>query len=119
MRGVSFKDEHDVSPKLRQAIPPASMLVSLEIPKMTEKRATQLAAAFEDIARLPDVPEHQLITAGLPADTAAAFLRWNGDPAHQALFKRSMPKSGTSFASWLVQPAKQSNHFRLMARQLC
>ncbi len=90
MRGVSFKDEHDVSPKLRQALPPVSLLVSLEIPKLTEKRAAQLVAAFEDIARLPDLPEHQLITAGLPAETAATFLRWNEDPSHQSLFKHSM-----------------------------
>ncbi len=90
MRGVNFKDEHNVSVKLRQALSPASVLVSLEIPKLTEKRATQLVAAFEDIARLVGIPEHQLITAGLPADTAVAFLRWIDDPAHQALFKRSM-----------------------------
>ncbi len=90
MRGVSFKDEHDVSPKLRLAISPAAVLVSLEIPKMTEKRATQLVVAFDDIASLSDVPEHQLITAGLPADTAAAFLRWHEDPTHQVLFKHNM-----------------------------
>ncbi len=31
-----------------------------------------------------------MITAGFPAETAAAFLRWNEDPSHQALFKHSM-----------------------------
>ena len=90
MRGVSLKDEHDVSPKLSKALSPALLLVSFEIPKMTKIRANQLLAAFNDIALLPGIPEHQLIAAGLRADTAAAFLCWNGETAHKALFKRSL-----------------------------
>lgn len=90
MRGVGFKDEHQVSPKLRQALSPASILVSLEVPKLTEKRAAQLVVAFGDIALLAEIPEHQLIAAGLPADTASAFLRWREDPVHAAIFRRSL-----------------------------
>jgi DNA ligase (NAD+) len=87
---VSFRDEHDVSPKLRQSLSPALLLTSLEIPKLTEKRSAQLAAAFDDLAGLLSVPEHQLVTAGLPAETAAAFLRWREDPAHSTLLERSV-----------------------------
>ena len=90
MRGVRLTDEHDVSPKLRQNLAADQFLASLEIPKLTERRAAQLAAAFEDIERLAHVPEHQLITAGLPADTAAALVQWRDDPVHADLLKRSL-----------------------------
>ena len=89
-RGVSLTDEHDVSPKLRQSLAADQFLASLEIPKLTERRAAQLAAAYADIERLAHVPEHQLITAGLPADTASALVQWRDDPAHADLFKRSL-----------------------------
>lgn len=88
MRGVSFRDEHAVSPKLRPSLSTAALLASLEIPKLTEKRAVQLATALDDPAGLASIPEHQLVAAGLPADTAAAFLRWFEAPAHAELFKR-------------------------------
>ncbi|MGB0132275.1 helix-hairpin-helix domain-containing protein, partial [Dokdonella sp.] len=90
MRGVRLNDEHDVSPKLCNALLPSFLLTSLEIPKLTEKRAVQLVSALEDPGRVTSVPEHQLITAGLPADTAAALLRWREEPAHADLLKRSL-----------------------------
>ncbi|HET9032534.1 MAG TPA: NAD-dependent DNA ligase LigA [Dokdonella sp.] len=95
MRGVNLKDERDVSPKLRQSLSPDRLLVSFEIPKLTEKRAAQLAGAFEDPGRVVSAPEHQLLTAGLPADTAAALLRWREEPAHAELFKRSLDEWNT------------------------
>jgi len=90
MRGVNLKDEHDVSPKLRQSLGSDCLLASFEIPKLTGKRATQLAAAFEDLERVTHVPEHQLVTAGLPADTAAALVRWRDEGGHAELFTRSL-----------------------------
>ena len=90
MRGVSLKDEHDVSPKLRQSLGPDRFLTSLEIPKLTEKRAAQLVSAFEDPSCVASLPEHQLVTAGLPADTAAALVNWREETHNAELFKRSL-----------------------------
>jgi DNA ligase (NAD+) len=90
MRGVNLRDEHDVSPKLRQSLGADRLLASLEIPKLTEKRSAQLASAFEDPTRLSSVPEHQLVAAGLPADSAAALVHWREESGHADLFKRSL-----------------------------
>ena len=89
-RGVHLSDEHDVSPKLRPLLAPAPMLASLEIPKLTDKRAAQLESAFENPAALLKVPEHQLVTAGLPAETAAAFTSWREDEANAQLLTRTI-----------------------------
>ena len=75
-RGVTLGDEQPPSPKLRAMLDPANVLASLAVPKLTAKRATQLAASFATVDALLGAPEHQLITAGLPADTAAAFVAW-------------------------------------------
>ncbi|PZQ13191.1 MAG: DNA ligase (NAD(+)) LigA [Rhodanobacter denitrificans] len=79
-RGVAIGDEHAPSPKLRKALAPEAVLAALEIPKLTPKRATQLAAAFDGAAAILSAPEHHLVGAGLPAETAAAFVAWLADP---------------------------------------
>ncbi len=89
-RGVVLGDEHEVSPKLRQGLAPETLLASFEIPRLTEKRAVQLVGAFPDIGKLPAVPEHQLVTAGLPAETAAAFAGWREDAANTVLYGRTL-----------------------------
>ncbi|ANB16419.1 NAD-dependent DNA ligase LigA [Dokdonella koreensis] len=88
-RGVAIGDEHPPSPKLRKALDAAAVLAALAIPKLTDKRAGQLAAAFDGAAAILAAPEHQLVTAGLPAETAAAFVAWRTDPAHAALLRDS------------------------------
>ncbi|HUD40538.1 MAG TPA: NAD-dependent DNA ligase LigA [Dokdonella sp.] len=85
-RGVAIGDEHAPSPKLRQALEIKDVLVALEIPKLTPRRAEQLAAAFEGAAAILAAPEHQLVAAGLPAETAAAFVAWLADPDQARLF---------------------------------
>ncbi|WP_440222870.1 NAD-dependent DNA ligase LigA [Dokdonella sp. MW10] len=83
-RGVRIGDEHGVSAKFAAALEVAGALAAIGIPKLTAKRAEQLAAAFAADA-IADAPEHQLVTAGLPADTAAAFVAWRAEPAHARL----------------------------------
>ena len=75
-RGVVIQDEHPPSPRLREGLDLASLLVDLEIPKVTRIRAERLAAAFPDAAALIDAPEHNFVAAGLPADTASALATW-------------------------------------------
>lgn len=84
-RGVRIADTHPPSPKLRPELTPATLLVDLEIPKITRIRADQLAAAFADISAVCDAPEHAFVTAGLPAETAQSLVAWREEPAHAQL----------------------------------
>lgn len=87
-RGVTPGDEHAPSPKLRAVLDTANVLASLAVPKLTAKRAAQLATYFPNANAMLNVPEHQLVSAGLPADTAAAFVAWRADAAHRQLLQR-------------------------------
>ena len=87
-RGVVPGDEHPPSPKLRSVLDAATVLASLAVPKLTAKRAAQLAAHFADADAMLDASEQDLVSAGLPADTAAAFIAWREDDAHRVLLQR-------------------------------
>ncbi len=88
-RGVLVEDEHPPSPRLREGLDLATLLVDLDIPKVTRIRADQLAAAFPDAASLVDAPEHNFVTAGLPADTASALAAWLEVEANSRLLSES------------------------------
>ncbi len=88
-RGVVIQDEHPPSPRLRDGLDLVSLLVDLEIPKVTRIRAEQLAAAFPDASALIDAPEHNFVTAGLPADTASALATWLEVEANSRLLSAS------------------------------
>ena len=88
-RGVLVEDEHPPSPRLREGLDLATLLVDLDIPKVTRIRADQLAAAFPDAASLVDAPEHNFVTAGLPADTASALATWLEVEANSRLLSDS------------------------------
>ncbi|MCE7031243.1 NAD-dependent DNA ligase LigA [Lysobacter sp. GX 14042] len=88
-RGVTITDAHPPSAQLRGSLGLEALLVDLEIPRVTPLRASQLAAAFPQASALLAAPVHNLVTAGLPADTAAAFAAWRGVPANAALLEAS------------------------------
>ena len=88
-RGVRIDDAHAPSPKLGDALTLATLLADLEIPRLTDLRAAQLGSAFADAQALLDAPAHNLVTAGLPADTAAALVAWLEEEANAALLLRS------------------------------
>jgi DNA ligase (NAD+) len=88
-RGVRIGDAHPPSAKLRPELDVATLLVDLEIPKVTRIRAEQLAAVFADADALRDAPEHAFVTAGLPADSARALAGWLADDDHARLLTRS------------------------------
>ncbi|QSX75655.1 NAD-dependent DNA ligase LigA [Lysobacter arenosi] len=78
-RGVTITDTHPPTPKLRDGLNLATLLVDLEIPKVTRVRAEQLASAFPSVQALLDAPKHNFVSAGLPADTAQALADWLED----------------------------------------
>ena len=88
-RGVRVGDAHPPSPKLRPGLDLATLLVDLEIPKVTAVRAAQVAAAFADAQALLDAPVHNLVAAGLPAETAQALVAWLEQDANAGLLLRS------------------------------
>ena len=84
-RGVRIGDTHSPTPKLADGLDLETLLVDLEIPKVTALRARQLAAAFPDVASLLDAPKHAFVTAGLPGDAAEALATWLELDANAAL----------------------------------
>ncbi|TQM12455.1 DNA ligase (NAD+) [Pseudoxanthomonas sp. 3HH-4] len=88
-RGVVIGDTHPPSGKLRAGLDLATLLVDLEIPKVTRVRAEQLATAFLSVQALLDAPVHNFVTAGLPSDSANAFAAWLEDEANARLLVRS------------------------------
>ena len=88
-RGVRIGDGHRPNPELGEGLDLASLLVDLEIPKVTAVRAAQLGVAFADAQALLDAPVHNLVTAGLPDESARALVAWLEDGANAALLLRS------------------------------
>ena len=86
-RGVTITDGHPPDPRLRGELGLATLLVDLEIPKVTPLRASQLAKAFPTADALLRAAEHNLVTSGLPAESAAALATWLRLPANAALLK--------------------------------
>lgn len=87
-RGVVIGDTHLPSGKLRAGLELATVLVDLEIPKVTRVRAEQLASAFPSVQALLDAPVHNFVTAGLPSDAAHAFATWREDETNAQLLSR-------------------------------
>ena len=87
-RGVVIGDTHPPSGKLRAGLELATVLVDLEIPKVTRVRAEQLASAFPSVQALLDAPVHNFVTAGLPSDAANAFATWLEDKTNAQLLSR-------------------------------
>ncbi|WP_449448074.1 NAD-dependent DNA ligase LigA [Thermomonas brevis] len=94
-RGVRIGDTRAPNPKLGEALDLATLLVDLEIPKVTAIRAGQLGASFADAQVLLDAPVHRLVTAGLPADTANALATWLESEANAALLLRGAQAQAT------------------------
>ena len=88
-RGVRITDARAPNPKLAEALDLATLLVDLEIPKITPVRAAQLGGAFADAQALLDAPVHNLVTAGLPAETAGALVAWLEIEANAGLLLRA------------------------------
>ncbi len=88
-RGVRIRDTHAPNPLLRDGLDLATLLVDLEIPKVTAVRAAQLASAFADAQALLDAPVQDLAAAGLPAETAEALAGWLEVEANASLLLRS------------------------------
>ena len=87
-RRVTISDTHPPTAKLREGLNMATLLVDLEIPKVTRIRAEQLGNAFATAQALVDAPAHNFVSAGLPSESANALAAWLGDPENAGLLLR-------------------------------
>lgn len=95
---VRIRDTHPPSARLRDGLDLATLLVDLEIPKVTRVRAEQLASTLAEVSpgainrfaqALPDAPTHNFVSAGLPAESANALTAWLQVPDNARLLTRS------------------------------
>ena len=84
-RGVTITDTHAPSPKLRDGLDLATLLVDIEIPKVTRIRADQLASSFASAQAVRDAEVSDYVAAGLPAESAQALATWLDDDANSQL----------------------------------
>ena len=84
--GVTPADEHPPHPGLAERLSWAEIYAALAVPKLTAKRAAQLAAVA-DGAALADgsVDAAALSVAGLPGEVITAFLEWLNLPGRRGL----------------------------------
>jgi DNA ligase (NAD+) len=75
-RGVRVTVTHPPSARLRDGLDLATLLVDLEIPRLTALRARQLATAIPDAQRIAAAKAPDFVAAGLPADAAEALVLW-------------------------------------------
>jgi DNA ligase (NAD+) len=87
--GVRISDTHPPSAKLRDGLDLAALLVELEIPRLTELRAKQLATALPEVARIASASAQDLAAAGLPPDAVEALLAWLKPKGNAKLLQRS------------------------------
>ena len=86
--GVTITDAHAPSPKLRGKLAFAGLLSEAEIPKVTAKRAGQIAQAIDSFDALLHAKPATLEAIGLPGDTLEALSAYLADPERRALLAR-------------------------------
>jgi len=88
-RGLNLTDTHAPDARLRAGLNMATILAEMEIPRVTQVRAVQLAESFGSLQALATAKQGKLEEAGLPAEQIQAITEWLKDPAHVALLKSS------------------------------
>jgi DNA ligase (NAD+) len=75
-RGVRVTDAHPPSAKLRDDLDLATLLVDLEIPRLTAVRARQLASALPGAEQIAAAGAAEFIAAGLAPEVAESLSAW-------------------------------------------
>lgn len=89
-RGVTAVDEHPPAAALRASLDWATLLVQLEIPKVTPLRATQLGQALSGAGDLFHIDAAALTSAGVPESVSDAFSSWLTQSGNRDLLKRAV-----------------------------
>jgi len=88
-RGVELTDTRAPSPKLRASLRVDAVLERMDIPKLTARRANQLAAAFATIEDIVRADAAAFEAAGLPAEAAQSLRAFLDDEAGRELVARA------------------------------
>ena len=87
-RGIVMTDTHAPAPKLRARLDLADLLAEVEIPKVTDKRALQIATAIDSFDALLAAKATVLAAIGLPADTQESLQHYLSQPENRKLLAR-------------------------------
>ncbi len=82
--GVAPADEHAPKAQLHDKLAAANLYARLNVPRLTEIRAQQLAAQQGEPARLAAMPRVDVIKLDLPAEVVNALADWLDDAANRA-----------------------------------
>lgn len=82
--GVAPVDEHAPKAQLRDKLAAANLYARLNVPRLTEVRAQQLAAQQGELATLAAMPRVDIIKLELPAEVVNALADWLDDAANRA-----------------------------------
>lgn len=82
--GVAPADEHPPKAQLRDKLAAANLYARLNVPRLTEVRAQQLAAQQGEPATLAAMPRVDIIKLELPAEVVNALADWLDDTANRA-----------------------------------
>ncbi|MGM8061879.1 NAD-dependent DNA ligase LigA [Vogesella indigofera] len=82
--GVAPVDEHAPKAQLRDKLAAANLYARLNVPRLTEVRAQQLAAQQGELATLAALPRVDIIKLDLPAEVVNALADWLDDAANRA-----------------------------------
>jgi DNA ligase (NAD+) len=115
--GVTITDTHAPSPKLRAALGIASVFAQAEIPRLTPKRAEQLAQAIDSVEAVFSVGDGKLAGAGLPPDTRAALQTFIESADGSALLRRVSVARERLLAE--IPEVAEVRRFRSKARASC
>ena len=88
-RGVRIGDAHPPSAKLRVALVTGNVLAQMNIPKLTAKRAEQLASVFDSVEAAVDADIDALAAAGVPRESAQAMRDFLDAPEGSMLVQRT------------------------------
>jgi len=82
--GVAPADEHAPKAQLRDKLAAANLYARLNVPRLTEVRAQQLATQQGELATLAAMPRVDVIQLDLPAEVVNALADWLDDAANRA-----------------------------------
>ncbi|RKQ62124.1 DNA ligase (NAD+) [Vogesella indigofera] len=81
--GVAPADEHAPKAQLRDKLAAANLYARLNVPRLTEVRAQQLATQQGELATLAAMPRVDIIKLDLPAEVVNALADWLDDAANR------------------------------------
>ncbi len=87
-RGVAIGDAQQPSTKLRARLEFSELLAQVEIPKITPKRAEQIAKTIASFDALLHASTEELVAIGLPADAQEALSTCLADAEYRELLRR-------------------------------